>query len=67
MIKRSFLGLVKPRFEYNLAPDPVQDVPLPKTVTLLLKAGQNGGGGNGPQGGRPGENRPETCVITGQC
>jgi len=43
MIKKSFLGLVKPRLEYNLAPDPVQDLPLPKTVTLLLKAAQNGG------------------------
>jgi len=53
MIKRSFLGLVKPRFEYNLAPDPVQDVPLPKTVTLLLKAGQNGGGATALKVGDP--------------
>jgi electron transport complex protein RnfC len=44
MIKRSFLGLVKPRLEYNLAPDPVQDLPVPNTVTLLLQAAQNGTG-----------------------
>jgi electron transport complex protein RnfC len=44
MIKRSFLGLVKPRLEYNLAPDPVQDLPVPNTVTLLLKAAKNGAG-----------------------
>ena len=42
MIKRSFLGLVKPKLDYNLAPDPVQDLPVPTTVTLLLKAAQNG-------------------------
>jgi electron transport complex protein RnfC len=53
MIKRSFLGLVKPRFEYNLAPDPVQDLPLPKTVTFLLKAGQNGGGATALKVGDP--------------
>jgi electron transport complex protein RnfC len=44
MIKRSFLGLVKPRLRYNLAPDPVQELPIPSTVTLMLKEAQNGGG-----------------------
>jgi len=44
MIKRSFLGLVKPKLRYNLAPDPVQDLPIPNTVTLMLKETQNGGG-----------------------
>ena len=43
MIKRSFLGLIKPRLQYNLAPDPVQDLPIPTTVTLMLKEAQNGG------------------------
>ena len=44
MIKRSFLGLVKPKLRYNLAPDPVQDLPIPSTVTLMLQEAQNGGG-----------------------
>jgi len=43
MIKRSFLGLVKPRLQYNLVPDSVQELPAPKKVTLLLKVSQNGG------------------------
>jgi electron transport complex protein RnfC len=43
MIKRSFLGLVKPRLRYNLVPDSVQELPAPKKVTLLLKVSQNGG------------------------
>lgn len=43
MIKRSFLGLVKPRLQYNLVPDSVQKLPVPKKVTLLLKVSQNGG------------------------
>jgi len=43
MIKRSFLGLVKPRLQYNLVADSVQELPLPKKVTLLLKVSQNGG------------------------
>jgi electron transport complex protein RnfC len=44
MIKRSFLGLVTPKLQYNLAPDPVQDLPVPNTVTLLLRGAQNGAG-----------------------
>lgn len=44
MIKRSFLGLAKPRLRYDLAPGAVQDLPVPNTVTLLLKEAQNGGG-----------------------
>ena len=43
MIKRSFLGLVKPALRYNVAPDSVQELPVPKKVTLLLKASENGG------------------------
>ena len=43
MIKRSFLGLVKPALRYNLAPDSVQELPVPNKVTLLLKASENGG------------------------
>jgi len=44
MIKKSFLGLAKPRLEYNLVPDPIQELPVPGRVTLLLKEPQNGGG-----------------------
>ncbi|HID28716.1 MAG TPA: electron transport complex protein RnfC [Desulfobacterales bacterium] len=43
MIKRSFLGLVKPALRYNVAPDSVQELPVPNKVTLLLKASENGG------------------------
>ena len=42
MIKRSFLGLVKPKLQYNFVPDPVQDIPPPNSVTLLLKEARNG-------------------------
>jgi electron transport complex protein RnfC len=42
MIKRSFLGLVKPRLQCNVVPDPVQELPVPNKVTLLLKASGNG-------------------------
>ena len=45
MIKRSFLGMVKPRLKYNLVPGPIQDLPIPSRVTLLLKESQNGEGG----------------------
>ncbi|MBW2566145.1 MAG: electron transport complex protein RnfC [Deltaproteobacteria bacterium] len=51
MIKRSFLGLAKPRLQYNLVPDSVQDLPVPGKVVLLLEEPQNGGGGNGPKVG----------------
>jgi electron transport complex protein RnfC len=44
MIKKSFLGLVKQRLPYNLVADPIQELPVPNTVTLLLKEAQNGGG-----------------------
>ncbi|MDY6988187.1 MAG: electron transport complex protein RnfC [Thermodesulfobacteriota bacterium] len=47
MIKRSFLGLAKPRLECNSALDSVQDLSVPSTVTLLLKAPQNGGSASG--------------------
>lgn len=47
MIKRSFLGLAKPRLEYNSALDSVQDLPVPNTVTLLLKEPQKGGDASG--------------------
>ncbi len=47
MIKRSFLGLMKPRLEYNLVPDAVQELPLPSQVILFLKDSKNGGGGKG--------------------
>ncbi|OEU51369.1 MAG: hypothetical protein BA861_06465 [Desulfobacterales bacterium S3730MH5] len=43
MIKRSFLGLVKPALQYNLVPDSVQEIPVPRKVVLLLKASANGG------------------------
>jgi electron transport complex protein RnfC len=42
MIKRAFLGLAKPRLEYNSALDSVQDMSVPNTVILLLKEPQNG-------------------------
>lgn len=45
MIKRSFLGLAKPRLQYNLRPDAVQEVPAPSKVVLLLE--NSGGRGNG--------------------
>jgi electron transport complex protein RnfC len=44
MIKRSFLGLVSPRLQYNLVPDPVQELPVPNKVILLLKESKNGAG-----------------------
>ncbi len=40
MIKRSFLGLLKPKFEVQripLAPAEIQEIPIPKQVTLMLK------------------------------
>jgi len=37
MIKRSFLGLVKPRLQYVSTPSSVETLPVPKQVTLLLK------------------------------
>ena len=46
MIKRSLLGLAKPRLQYNLVPDPVRELPVPSKVTLLLKEPQNGGPSN---------------------
>jgi len=44
MIKRSFLGLAKPKLQYNSALDSVQDLPVPSTVTLLLREPKSGGG-----------------------
>lgn len=46
MIKRSFLGLVKPRLQYNVVPDSVQELAVPNKVILLLKESQNGGHGS---------------------
>jgi electron transport complex protein RnfC len=43
MIKRSCLGLVKPRLQYNVVPDPVQELAVPNRVILLLRAPENGG------------------------
>jgi len=40
MIKRPFLGVVKPRLYYNVVPDEVEELPAPKKVTLLLKNGR---------------------------
>jgi electron transport complex protein RnfC len=45
MIKRSFIGLTKPRLQYNLVPDAVQELPVPSEVVLLLE--DCGGRGNG--------------------
>jgi electron transport complex protein RnfC len=42
MIKRSFFGVAKPVLKYNLVPDTVQDLPMPKQVVLLLKESANG-------------------------
>lgn len=47
MIKRSFLGLVKPRLQYKLVADPVQELPVPSKVIQLLKEPQNGVGETG--------------------
>lgn len=57
MIKRSFLGLVKPTLRYNVAPDSVQELPVPNKVILLLKESENGG----PPGIKVGD-----AVKTGQ-
>lgn len=46
MIKRSFLGLVRPRLKYNMVPEPIQELPAPSKVTLLLKESQNGSRAN---------------------
>jgi electron transport complex protein RnfC len=45
MIKRSFLGLAKPRLQYNLVPDGLQELPAPSKVVLLLE--NSGSRGNG--------------------
>jgi electron transport complex protein RnfC len=58
MIKRSFLGLVKPALRYNLAPDSVQELPVPNKVILLLKVSENGG--------RPSTLKVGDAVKTGQ-
>ena len=42
MIKRSFFGVAKPVLKYNLVPDTVQELPIPKQVVLLLKKSANG-------------------------
>jgi len=51
MIKRSFLGLVKPRLQYSLVSDTVRELPVPSKVTLLLKEPGNGGGTTPPKVG----------------
>ena len=45
MIKRPFLGIGKPTLHYNVAPDEVQELKVPKQVTLLLKDENPGSGG----------------------
>lgn len=45
MIKRSFIGLMKPRLQYNLVPAAVQELPAPSKVVLLLE--DSGGRGSG--------------------
>jgi electron transport complex protein RnfC len=42
MIKRSFFGVAKPVLKYNLVPEAVQELPVPKQVVLLLKGSSNG-------------------------
>ena len=44
MIKRSFLGFATPRLLYNTTPSPVENVPTPNQVTLLLNGTANGSG-----------------------
>lgn len=45
MIKRPFLGIGKPKLSYALVPDEVQELKVPKSVTLLLKDDDPGPGG----------------------
>lgn len=45
MIKRSFIGLMKPKLQYNLVPAAVQELPAPSKVVLLLE--DSGGRGSG--------------------
>lgn len=42
MIKRSFFGLSKPVLQYNVVPDAVQDLPIPRKVVLFLKDSPTG-------------------------
>ena len=63
MIKRSFIGLTKPRLQYNLVPGEVQELPVPSKVVLLLE--DSGGRGNGLKVGDS-EDRPTAFRITGQ-
>jgi electron transport complex protein RnfC len=46
MMKRSFLGLVKPKLQYSTTPGSLEELPVPKQVTLLLQGtlGSNGSG-----------------------
>ena len=37
MIKRPFLGIRKPRLNYTVVPDEVQELKVPESVTLLMK------------------------------
>ncbi len=53
MMKRSFLGLVKPRLQCSVVSPPVQDLPTPSKVTLMLKEPQNGVGVTGIKVGDP--------------
>jgi Na+-translocating ferredoxin:NAD+ oxidoreductase subunit C len=46
MIKKSLIGLVKPRLQYNLIPDQTRDLPVPSKVILLLKEPKNAGQAN---------------------
>jgi len=46
MIKRPFLGIMKPKLNYNVVPDEVQELKVPKSVTLLLRDDNPGAGGD---------------------
>jgi electron transport complex protein RnfC len=45
MIKRSFFGIGKPKLSYALVSDEVQELKIPKSVTLLLRDDDPGAGG----------------------
>ena len=44
MMKRSFLGFVKPRLQYTTTPGSMEELPVPNQVTLLLRDGVSSNG-----------------------
>jgi electron transport complex protein RnfC len=52
MIKRPFLGIGKPKLNYTVLPDEVQELNVPKRVTLLLRDDNPGPGGEIKVGAR---------------